>query len=108
MTGTLKSALASLANLLDDARDSSTWLGTNTEPFVGLFEVESVVLTIGHWIIRAKLLDVTTVATLAAVDSNDFIIRTILGTLASESECYHNLSGGRGSCSNFADLQRIF
>jgi hypothetical protein len=28
--------------------------------------------------------------------------------LASESECYHNFGGGRGSCSNLADLPRIF
>ena len=100
--------LASSANFLDNAGYCAAWFCANSKPLVSFFKIESIVLTLSHRIIGTELLNVTTVTTFTAVDGNYFVVRTIFGTLASESKCYHNFAGGRGRCSNFADLPRIF
>lgn len=91
------SQLASLTHLFDDAGNGLGGLCTVAKPFVGLFKVEGVVFSVDHGIVGAKLLDITPVTASAAVNSNDLEVGAILGTLASESESYHNLGGGRGS-----------
>ncbi len=73
------------AGLADHAVHGLGWLGANGEPFVGEREVDREVGTFLERIVGADLLDVTSVAALAAVDGDDFIIRAVLGALAVET-----------------------
>ena len=38
------------------------------------------------------MLNVTAVTTRAAVDNDDFVVRTVLGTLTVESDCYCHIN----------------
>jgi hypothetical protein len=58
----------------------------NSEPFVCFFEIDFVVRAFDEWIIGADLFDIATIATLAAVDGYDFVVRAIFGALAVETE----------------------
>lgn len=84
-----KKDLAGVAHLFDDAGDGRGGLGAYSEPFVGLFEIEGVIFPFDHWVVGSKLLDVTTVAALAAVDGYDLVIGAVLGTFACKTESYH-------------------
>ena len=74
--------------LADDAGDGFGRFGTDGEPFVGFLEVDAEVGTIDQRIVGAKLFDVTSVAALAAVHGNDFIIRAVFGPFAVKSDSY--------------------
>lgn len=81
--------LACVAHLLDDAGDGGGSFSAKSEPFVSFFEVELVIFTFDHGIVGSNLLDVAAVAALAAIDGNDFIIRAVGRTFASETERNH-------------------
>ena len=72
----------------DDAVDGFGRLGTDGEPLVGFFEVDGEIGAFDQRVIGAQLFDVSTVPTLAAIDSDDFIIGTVFGSLAVETESY--------------------
>ena len=72
-----KQGLVCVAHLLDDAGDGGGGLGANSEPFVGFFEIKSVVLTFDHGVIGSNLLDVSTVTALTAVDGYDLVIGAV-------------------------------
>ena len=61
---------------LDDG--TGTLIGNNND--------ELVVGALKHRIVSTDLLDIASVAALAAVDGYDFIVRTVFGALAVESE----------------------
>jgi hypothetical protein len=98
----------SSASLADHAVDGFGRLGSDGEPLVSDREIDGEVGAFEKWIVSAELFDETTVAALAAVHSNDFVIRAVFGALAVESERYrHKIklpfafareSGGRGKC----------
>ena len=95
------------AGLADEAVDGLGDLGANSDPFLSLLEVDGVVDTFLEWIVGADLLDVTTIAALAAVDSDDLVVGTIFGSLTVEAECdghvrefvesARRVTGGRGN-----------
>ena len=100
--------LAGLAHLFNDAGNGAAGLGPNSEPFVGFFEVEGVIFTFSHGVISAELLDVTTVATNATVNGYDFVVRTVLRTLASETKCYHSFGGGGRNLVGERSFAKVF
>jgi hypothetical protein len=59
---------------------------TNGEPFISFFEIDFVVGAFDEWIVGSDLFDIATIATLAAVDGYDFVVRTVFGALAVETE----------------------
>ena len=81
--GLLGSCCARFAN---EAVDGLGWFCTNSEPFVRFFKVDFVVGAFDKWIVSSDLFDVATIATLAAVDGYDFVVRAIFGALAVETE----------------------
>ena len=95
------------AGLADEAVDGFGNLGANADPLFGLFEVDVVVDTFLERIVGADLLDVTTVAALAAIDSDDLVVGTVFGSLTVEAECdghvrefvesARRVTGGRGN-----------
>ena len=62
------------------------------KPFVNLFQIDGIVDAFLHGVIGAHLLNVTAVTTRAAVDNDDFVVRTVLGTLTVESDCYCHIN----------------
>jgi len=74
----------------DDAVDRLGWLGTDGEPLIRDCEIDGVVDAFDFWIVGAELLDVTSVATLAAVNGDDFIVRAVFGALAVEADGYRH------------------
>lgn len=80
----------SLADFFDDAGDGGAGFCAHAEPFVGFFKIEGVVHAFDHGVVGAELLDVTSITACARVDGDNFIIRTIFRSLASESERYHS------------------
>ena len=86
--------LAGVANLFNDACHCVAWLCANSKPFVGFLEIEGVVFSVSHWVVGPKLFDIAAITALAAIDSDNFIIRAIFGTFASKTECNHSIGGG--------------
>ena len=76
------------AGLADHAVDGLGRLGANGEPLVSDGKIDGEVGAFEKRIVGAELLDVTAVATLAAVNGNDFIVRAVFGALAVESDGY--------------------
>ena len=74
------------ACLADEAIDCFGGIGADGKPFIGLLEINLVVGALKHRIVSTDLLDIASVAALAAVDGYDFIVRTVFGALAVESE----------------------
>lgn len=74
------------ASFADEAIHGFGRLSAYGEPFVSFFEVDLVVGAFEEWIVGADLLDVTSVAALAAVNGDDFVIRAILCAFAVETE----------------------
>ena len=70
----------------DDAVDGLGGFGSDREPFVGAGEIDGEVGAFLERIVSSDLLDVASVAALAAVDGYDFIIRAVFGALAVEAE----------------------
>lgn len=82
----------SSTSLADHAGNRFGRLCAHAEPLVGLFEVDRVVGAFLKRIVRAELFNVATIAALAGIHSDDFVVRAILGALAVESESYgHNV-----------------
>ncbi len=77
--------LRSSASLADDAVDGFGRLGTDTQPAISLFEVDGPVFTFLHRIVGTELLDVAAITALAAINSHDLVIRTILRSSAVET-----------------------
>jgi hypothetical protein len=101
------------ASLADDAVHGFGRLGTDGEPFVSERKIDGVVRAFDQRIVGANLLNVTPVATLAAVNGNDFIVRAVFGALAVEADGYgHDVkrrlrlpeTGGRGNCKIHAGM----
>ena len=76
----------SCARFADEAVYGLGCFGANREPFIGFFKIDFVICTFDKWIVGSNLFDIATVATLAAVDGYDFVVRTIFGALAVETE----------------------
>lgn len=76
----------SCARLADEAVYGLGWFCANGEPFVRLFKIDFVVRALDEWIVSSNLFDITAVATLTAIDGYDFVVRTVLGALAVETE----------------------
>lgn len=74
------------AGFADHAVDGLRWFGTDGEPLVHFGKIDFVVGSLDERVVGAELFDITTIATFAAVDGNDFVIRAILGALAVETE----------------------
>lgn len=74
------------ACLADEAVHGFGRFCTNGKPFVCFFEIDFVVGAFDERIIGSDLFDIATIATLAAVDGYDFVVRTIFGALAVETE----------------------
>jgi hypothetical protein len=74
------------ARLADEAIDGLGWFCTNSEPFVCFRKIDFVVRAFDEWVVGADLFDIATIATLAAVDGYDFVVRAIFGALAVETE----------------------
>ena len=88
----------------DDAGNGLGSFRTDGEPFVGFLEVDAVIGAVDQWIVGAKLFDVSSVAALAAVHGNDFLIGTVFGPFAGKSDSYGHdgasfsePGGGRGA-----------
>jgi len=81
------------AGLADDAGDGLGGLGTHGEPFVGHFKINAVVGTFARRVVGAGLFELSPVAALAAIHSDDFVIRAVLGAFAVESDCYGHDEG---------------
>ena len=90
----MREELPGSAHLFDYALDGGGGLCTDSEPFVCLFQIKSVVLAFDHWVVGPELLDVASVATLTAIDGYDFVVGTVLRTFACKSESYHKVIGG--------------
>ena len=73
----------------DDAVNGLRRLSAVTKPFVDFFQVDGVVYPFVHRVVGADLIDRASVATAAAVNSDNFVIRTVFRAFASQSECYH-------------------
>lgn len=107
-----RSGFCGSARLADDAVDGFGGLGTDGKPFVGFFEVDGEVGAFEQRVIGPELFDIATVAALAAVHSDDFVVRAVFGSLAVESDSYgHDAkslrcpeSGGRGNWRIAGDL----
>ena len=56
------------------------------------FQIDGIVDAFLHGVIGTHLLNVTSVTTRAAVDNDDFVVRTVLGTLTVESDCYCHIN----------------
>lgn len=74
------------AGFADEAVYGLGWFCAHGEPFVRFFKVDFVVGAFDKWIVSSDLFDVATIATLAAVDGYDFVVRTVFGALAVETE----------------------
>jgi hypothetical protein len=77
---------SSRASLADHTVDCFGRLGTDSEPLVSKRKIDGVVGAFEQWIVGADLLNEATVATLAAVYGDDFIVRAVFGALAVEAE----------------------
>ena len=76
------------AGLADDAVHRLGRLCADAEPLLGLFEVDGEVGAFKKRIVGAELLDITAIAALAGIHSDDFVIRAVFGSLAVETESY--------------------
>ena len=74
------------ARFSDEAVDGLGWFCTNSEPFVCFGKIDFVVRAFNKRVVGTDLFDIATVATLAAVDGYDFVVRAIFGALAVETE----------------------
>ena len=77
------------ANLLDDGGHSLGGLGAIGDPLIHALEVQRVVFALSHGVVSTHLLDEITIAASAAVNDNDFVVRTVLGPLTVKTDCYH-------------------
>ncbi len=87
--GSVASGLGS-TSLLDDGGDGFGRLGAVLHPLVDFFEVKGVVHAFSHGVVGAHLLDEVAIAAITAVNDDDLVVRTILGALTVQTNCYHN------------------
>ena len=79
----------SSASLLNHGSDGLGRLSAVADPLVNLLEVDGVVNTFSHGVVGTHLVNEVAIAASAAVNDNDFVVRTVLGPLAVETNCYH-------------------
>ena len=72
----------------DDAVDGLGGFGSDRKPFIGAGEIDGEIGAFLERIVGTDLFDVAAIATLAAVDGYDFVIRAGFGALAVEAERY--------------------